>query len=447
MDDVWFDDSLPQLVGILLEIAGREFVEAGTVLRDATGRLSFFAGCEPKDEKEIEKLQNAVTRKLKDYARPDVPVRFLRDNGAASILESPDRVPIQINDVFCQLLDRRIVGAAWLSAPSAQPTAPPRVVFATLKGGVGRSTALAVAAADLARRSQNVLVIDLDLEAPGLGTMLLGTDEVPAFGAIDYLVENGIGGVRDACLDAFLGSSGLTAPGGGRVDVMPALGRRSLTQPHNILPKLARAMIEDILEDRVVSVTEQISTMILRMTERAPYDVVLIDSRAGLSELAAPAVLGLGATVLLFANAQKQTIDGYRALFAALQLLAQRDILNDREAEWRTMIKPVYAKANLDASASDRFIDDFYELYSNHIYDAEVAYDALTAPLSFSRDDTSAPHWPLVIPFNPAFSDFDPTMAPEQLTEPFYEQTYRPFLSRLDAAMASSETGDAAGGL
>jgi hypothetical protein len=89
---------------------------------------------------------------------------------------------------------------------------------------------------------------------------------------------------------------------------------------------------------------------------------VFIDSRAGLSELAAPAVLGLGATVLLFGTAQKQTIEGYRALFAALQLLAQRDKAQGRDTEWRTMLRPVYAKASPDAAVYERFIDDMYTL-------------------------------------------------------------------------------------
>ena len=41
--NVWFDDSLPTLLEILLTWGGPAFVERGTVLRDATGRLSFYA--------------------------------------------------------------------------------------------------------------------------------------------------------------------------------------------------------------------------------------------------------------------------------------------------------------------------------------------------------------------------------------------------------------------
>lgn len=432
-----FDESLSRLVATLTDLAGSEFVEKGTALRDASGRLSFVADRPPTDDNERETLGQALIKNLGPYARIDRPISFRGDGGAAPILSASESLPVQVGQIFCRLLDRRIVGSGWLDVPIGAPMEPPRVVFATLKGGVGRSTALAVAAADLARRNRNILVIDLDLEAPGLGDLLLDGERTPEFGTIDYLVENGIGGVSDMSLQAYIGSSGLTVPGGGRVDVLPALGRRSLAQPENILPKLSRAMIEDVINDRAVSVAEQISSMITRITERDQYDAVFIDSRAGLAELAAPAVLGLGATVLLFGTAQKQTIEGYRALFAALQLLAQRDKAQARDAEWRTLLRPVYAKASLDAAVSERFIDDMYELYSAHIYDAEDSGGSAPESLRFARDDESAPHWPLIVPFSQTFIDFDPGRIPDQLTQSFYEQTYRTFLSGLDIAMSS----------
>nr|WP_231964680.1 hypothetical protein [Paracoccus aminovorans] len=40
-------------------------------------------------------------------------------------------------------------------------------------------------------------MVDLDLEAPGLGDLLLESDRMPDFGTIDFLVENGLGGIED----------------------------------------------------------------------------------------------------------------------------------------------------------------------------------------------------------------------------------------------------------
>lgn len=451
---VLFDDALPTLIEILRQWGGQSFVERGTVLRDATGRLSFFAAerlpvpapaesevpanvelAHTDEESLLDPLGRRIVERLGAYARENRPVVYPSDDGSSPILTSPERIPVKVGEQFCFLVDRRIVGTGWLAEPvTAATSGPPRVVFASLKGGVGRSTALTVTAADLARRGRNVLVIDLDLEAPGLGHLLLEDGRLPDYGVIDFLVEDGVGGVGNELLRSFVGTSQLTSSSGGVVDVMPAIGRKSEAAPENILAKLSRAMIEDVTEMGTVSVGQQVSSMIDRIVALGSYDAVLIDSRAGLAELAAPAVIGLGATVLLFGTAQRQTIEGYRALFAALQLLAQRDAQQGRNAEWRLALRPVYAKAGLNADTADQFRDDIYELYSEYLYDAELEDDtgAQVAPLRFTQQDGSAPHAPLMIPFNPSFVDFDPSRQPTQLTTAFYEQSFRPFLDEMD---------------
>lgn len=441
MKDVFFDDALPKLVDILLKSADKAFVEEGVILRDASGRLSFIARQKQKMDSERISFEKALRRGLGAYARVDCPIRFAEDSGAQSLLNEHDWLLIEVSGVFCHVLDRRIVGAGWLDVPKPLAEKPPRIAFASLKGGVGRSTALAIAAMDLARRNQNVLVVDLDLEAPGLGNLLLQDERLPKFGVVDFLVENGLGGVRNALLDSFVGSSGFTMTGGGRVDVVPALGARSKYYPENVLPKLARAMIEDVTDVGVLSVTEQISSMIERIAGLAEYDAILIDSRAGLSELAAPAVIGLGASVLLFGTAQRQTVDGYGALFAALKLLAQRDEVSERNADWRMAFRPVYAKASMALEIAERFREDMYELYSEHIYDMEQP-DEVENILRFSKDDETAPHWPLIIPFSQDFVDFDPGRSLNQLAQPIYEGIYRVFLHGLDEIIQSGKIDD-----
>ncbi len=436
---VFFDDSLPCLLQYLISAFGIDAVERGTILRDASGRLSFFAADNLSSRAEEDRSAKELEDSLGPYGRTGRSLVFPDDGERSPLLSSSERIPLKIDNRFCYLVDRRIVGSGWLAAPLEAVLKPPRIVFATLKGGVGRSTALAVTAADLARRNKNVLVVDLDLEAPGLGNLMLDDDRTPEFGVIDYLVENGIQGIREKLLLSFLGTSGLTNAGGGRVDVMPALGKSSLHSPHNVLAKLSRAMVEDVSEGAIISVGEQISAMIDRMVRMSNYDVVLVDSRAGMAELAAPAVIGIGATVLLFGTAQKQTIEGYRSLFAALQLLAQRDRSLGRAAEWRTSLRPVYAKAGLDPKVEELFLDDMYELFSTHLYDEEDGRVDDTDGLRFTRDDRTAPHWPLHIPFSQTFIDFDPTRTPGQLAENFYDSTYGAFLKEVDRIIAAND--------
>lgn len=433
---IYFDDSVRALVEAVIKVLGVTALEEGVILRDATGYLTFVSAREADSAAKRTEVERALREALQAYARDDRTVLFKDDPGAERLLTDPGKLYVQIGEHFCQLIDRRIVGSGWLNAPSGIAAGPPRIVFASLKGGVGRTTALAVAACDQAERGRNVLIIDLDLEAPGLGDAMLERDRTPPLGVVDYLVENGIRSVSISELDSFVGVSQLTGGGGGRIDVVPALGSRSAESPQNILPKLARAMIESVTKDGTPrSVGDQISSMISQLTVRSAYDVVLIDSRAGMAELAAPALLGLGAVVLLFGTAQRQTFAGYRALLAALKLLAMREREQGEAADWRLRFKPVYAKATLDKETGDLFAAEMYELFADNLYDTEGSSGSSDLEINFSADDPDAPHAPLVIPFNPSFVEFDPSRTKSHLSRPFYEQTFRQFLNGLDELM------------
>ncbi len=434
-----FDDSIPCLVQTVTASFGNEVTQKGVILRDASGRLSFIVNRNAHSKRERTEAAKALNEALGPYARRDRVLFFNDDPGASPLLEDPSIVPFHVGSLVCRLIDRRIVGAGWLEAPNEAEMRPPRVVFASLKGGVGRSTALAVAAADLARRGRNVLVVDFDLEAPGIGDLLLDEERTPEFGVVDFLVENGIGGVLDASLDAFTGVSHLTTGGGGRVHVTPALGLKAGRSPQNVLPKLARAMIENVSVDgKPISVSEQMSSIIQRLADHTGCDVVLIDSRAGLAELAAPAVLGLGATVLLFGNAHRQTIKGYRALFAGLKMLAERDRKLGGEADWRRKLKAVHSKASLNEDVLAEHRDNLYDLFSEEIYDEDLGID-IPDSFSFDIDDVDAPHSPLLIPYNLDFVDFDPVRLPSQLTQVFYDRTFQPFLDGLAKVIESTK--------
>src|SRR5947209_736562 len=62
------------------------------------------------------------------------------------------------------------------------------VTFYSFKGGVGRSTALAFVAHILATRGLKVVMIDFDLEAPGLSLLYSAEESAPGnYGVLDYI--------------------------------------------------------------------------------------------------------------------------------------------------------------------------------------------------------------------------------------------------------------------
>lgn len=349
-----FDDSLPRLATLLQTKLGASAVESAVFVRDATGYLSVVVDDELGEQK-LAELNEGAVKVLGGYARGEDCIRDRNGVGSQTLLACTAQSQFHIDGRAVNFIDRRIVGADWLLPPK-EPASKPRIAFVSIKGGVGRSTALAVMAAHLSACGLRVLVIDLDLEAPGIGTMLITPDAMPRYGSLDYLVENGISGIDDEFMDNCIGKSFL-GKAGGQVAVLPAFGSETIDHPEGGLAKIARAYLEDVqLGGGTVSLTDQIRDMLERFEKTEAYDVVLVDGRAGLHETTAAVVLGLGAETLLFGIDEPQTFTAYKLLFAHL---ASRE--GAEFERWKQSIQFVHAKASADprsqAEAAARFKD------------------------------------------------------------------------------------------
>lgn len=307
-----FDESLPQLVASLkAAYRGDLAATKPIVIRDFEGRLGVILDIPSAD---LDYLNNAVIERLGSYARPEDPVRNVV--GVSRIVEEADAAPVlNIDGVKLRLLDRRIVGADWMARPVLMPGAIPRIAFVSIKGGVGRSTALSIAATHLAEAGLRVLTVDLDLEAPGLGATLLKPEELPTYGVVDWLVENGLSGTDGTFRADCIGKSSLLDG----ISVVPAFGSQTRAHPADALAKIARASLEDIRDGTTLSLRDQLQELLESFENTGDYDVVLIDGRAGLHETTAAPVLGLGAKVLLFGINEPQTFQGYAFLMAHIR--------------------------------------------------------------------------------------------------------------------------------
>lgn len=437
----YFDDSLPAFVAALKPLLDRTIIEAGVVLRDASGRLALITP-EPLTPDQRAAALRALIQQLPAYSRGERSLLDRTQPGVATILRQTrqytERVPVGNEPaVNVHLAEQRIVGQDWLTqpAPGWKPPAPMRLVFASLKGGVGRSTALAVVAAELTRLGRKVLVIDLDLEAPGIGSMLLAPDELPRFGLLDAYVESGLGEIdREFLLD-------MTAPsrfgrGKGLIDVAPAAGSRTQAYPGHFLAKIARAYLENAGPNgAVLSFLEQSQHLITELSSLKGYDAILIDARSGLNETTAAAILGLGADVLLFGENTPQTITSYRYLLAHLARFPRHG-----DDDWLYRLRMVHAKAPEDADRQEAFRDAAFGVFKEFLYqDQPLLTDAVEPPLDnddntllveeFSLDAREAPHyaWPVLRDANYYYGD--PLSDPVLLEPIRYERSYAALLA------------------
>ena len=450
-----FDNALPVFAALVLHEWGESAITENIFLRDVTGRLTFVVLNEKYSTEERTILATKVTEALGRYVDGDgfsvaTPDELFDDR--LKKLAKARKIHLESSnfsgDVF--LVDRRMVGADWLRdvAPTAAP--PLRLVFASIKGGVGRSTALCVLAAHLASQGRRVLAIDMDIEAPGLGNMLLPGETLPEFGLLDYLVEQGLGPIDDQFYADMVGSSWLGG-GRGRVDVVPAIGKRSLTHPANVLAKIARAYLDGGKSDGVdgfdmepPSFMDHMRALIDRLGDPQRYDIILIDARAGMHETTATAVVGLGAEVLFFGLDQPQTFSGYELLFAHLATLPVAP-----DDDWRSRLQFIQAKAPESSAQREIFSQSMETLLRKYLWPAapsvmeqkniEHLKDAFEVEWSDDAQseilpmDDDIPVSILAILDDKRYSLFDPLTDRDSLLERAYTATFGDLLDEATA--------------
>lgn len=360
---VRFDQSLPNLVYLIVDMFDEEAMKAAAFIRDAHGKLAVVLDRALTEEEQTKACARVIER-LGAYAR-STPIRGRDDPGADVLLREAGagrRIRVigveAAPEYMIQLIDRRIVGADWMAPPVGIAKGVPRIAFLSIKGGVGRSTALAVCAAHLARTGRRVLAVDLDMEAPGLGSVLLDDETRPRFGVVDWLIEDTMSGIDPAFIADAIGAS----PVAKGVSVLPAFGTVTEANPADALAKIARAVVEDHGADGSVPFRTQVRAMLDVCAATGDYDIILIDGRAGLHETTAAVALESGARVLLFGRDEPQTFQGYQLLLAHVnERLLHGDRL--RERSW-------FVHARAAATPTPEARERFQALWANDPFDA-----------------------------------------------------------------------------
>ncbi|MYU07764.1 AAA family ATPase [Streptomyces sp. SID8366] len=217
-----------------------------------------------------------------------------------------------------RLGERRVVRELGESLPRPQgaefPGGKQLIAFHSFKGGVGR-TLHAVALADhLATRGQHVLLVDADLEAPGITWMYQaqhGRCDI-AYEDLLALLHSAQQGDATRAVEiaaAFLPNQRVSRyPGTGCVTVLPA-GRRARLGPPRIAPA-------DLLtEDRSPYF---LSESLAALAVAAGADTVVLDLRAGASELAAPILLDPRVMRVFVTTISSQSLQGTETLIRQL---------------------------------------------------------------------------------------------------------------------------------
>ncbi|WNB77380.1 KGGVGR-motif variant AAA ATPase [Methylomonas koyamae] len=396
-DTVRFQDALTKAIAFTEEhynSLGRNPI----LIRDLFGKIRLFLQSHQTDQHKI--LAKELRTLLGNFSyTPDSIFLYQQDIfDSRSIIESPDKILIHGTNQPIYLLDRQITGQDWLRQPIKENSHPPRATLFGIKGGVGRSTALAIWSWYLAKQGKRVLVIDLDLESPGIGQILLPQNRVADFGVVDWLVEEAVGQADEWLLRDMVATSPLSESTEGTIRVVSAAGSKE----QDYIAKLSRVYMDINQDGKILDFAHRLSNLLQQLEAQENPDIVLLDSRAGIHDIAAIAITRLTDMAFLFAVNTPQTWQAYRYLFTHWEKW------NVNLTKFRENLK-IIAGMVPELGREDYIIrcrESAYTLFSDTIYEeaGPNEYDKF----NFSLSDDNAPHFPIEILWNMTFQEFNP---------------------------------------
>lgn len=296
--------------------------------------------------------------------------------------------PRKTGDPKWLLLERHAAKRTWTGEVKPRPPwpieavdsrgKPPIVTFFSHKGGVGRTTALAAVALHLARAKWRVALVDMDIEAPGLGSLFL--PDAPKVGVLDFLVETSPAPATTARdVTSFVGDTRFVGDGAG-IQLVPA-GELD----DDFVQMLARIDLQDTALDSALA--ERIRALVDQLRRDFSADIILVDARTGLHEVAGLMLSGLSHAAVVVGTNSPQSAAGLRRVARLLATPYDRTSSEPR---------PLVLVHGMAPTASDpRQVAEEAE-FRTTAYDvlSEEYYPEGQVP---QQDEPTRPHVPIVV--------------------------------------------------
>jgi MinD-like ATPase involved in chromosome partitioning or flagellar assembly len=197
------------------------------------------------------------------------------------------------------------------------------ITFYSFKGGVGRTMALVNVAAQLAKMGRKVLVVDFDLEAPGLETFERLRPPQPHPGLVEYVTDY-VRTKRSPDVREYIYSVDAIGKKNGQLWVMPA-GRRD-REYHIALSRLEWRKLYDDYEGFLF-----FEDLKAQWEQEYKPDYVLIDSRTGHSDVKGICTRQLPDAVVMLFIPNEQNLVGLKAVCQEIRREREHGLKKDIE--------------------------------------------------------------------------------------------------------------------
>lgn len=392
------DEARDEALTLVLQIvADRNAVHHATVIVDIYGRISLAVWTEPGAAID---LRSQFSAACGEHWTGSVYTSHAMnpENDEDVLMRTAWIEGTPLDDLRARVTDRYRHHTAWRSTTAGVPPlwplqeGPPIIVFHGFKGGVGRTTLLASYALACATRGETVSVADVDLDAPGIGTLLAADDSgtTARWGVVDYLLESA---APHAVEDYFHVVAREALTGEGRIEVAPA-GQLS----DSYLPKLARVDLE------VHGEVDQhpLAKLLQALRQRRPTRI-LLDGRAGLSPAAGLLLSGFAHLHVLIATSNPQSLAGLERVVRHLGYEAARQGLPQLDCVVVQALVPDGVEAA--KPAREAFAANVERIFRDGYYAKKSTDDDSL----WSLDDMGsnfAPHVPIPIHYRAALAHY-----------------------------------------
>jgi hypothetical protein len=253
------------------------------------------------------------------------------------------------------------------------------VAFYSYKGGVGRSLLLANAAQFLAALGKRVVALDFDFEAPGLHYKFSGVPRQDiSGGAVPYLLATATGAEAPPTLKAHSLSLAVPSGGEGDLQLIPA-GPAPSEQYWADLKQLGERLL---LNDPGGSGFMAVLDLQARIRDEMRPDYLLIDTRAGVTELGGLTTTILADTVVCLFTPNHESLDGTLKIVEALKVAPRLD----RQKPVRVV--PVLSRATCGAPDDKAFTTGVLRLLELSGRSRGKGKKASTGLLALPHDET-----------------------------------------------------------
>lgn len=255
------------------------------------------------------------------------------------------------------------------------------VSFYSFKGGVGRTTAMMMCAISAARRGKKVVVLDFDLEAPGVSSFF-PEEAQSQYGVLDFFVENNVY-PGDLSIDEYLYSVSEycnVTQYGGEVYILPAVGTAARNDIGTYRKNLMRFDMD------VPAYEEEwtpIDALLSMVDAFLGPDYIFIDTRSGVHQIGGIMLTRYADLALMFFYGSTQNVDGMRMTLPILKNSGTPFLL-------------INSKVPVDESLAQ--IEK--ELYLEGAYRALSTCDREYQENKVLLEDETAEHYPLHITYN-----------------------------------------------